>query len=100
VAAPQADQGEQQQQQQQHQQPQQQQKKKKKRNRNRSRKRPNARKDDGVAAVDGDAKGGAFAFSTGGDEEVTLCQLMNICDRMPNPTEEQPIRYRIHFSAQ
>ena len=82
--------------QQQQQQQQQQQKKKKKRNRNRNRKRNNRRKSDpGKAESDAVTQTGSGSDA----EEVTLCQLMNICDRMPNPTEEQPIRLAKVFLA-
>ena len=89
VAAPA---GGQPQQEEQHQQKQQQ-RKKKKRNRNRSRKHNN-RTNDKTGNDDDDKNEVRISTGNGPDEEVTLCQLMNICDKMPNPTEEQPIRYK------
>jgi hypothetical protein len=31
--------------------------------------------------------------SLGGDDELTLCQLVNICDKIPSATDEYPSRY-------
>ena len=74
---------------------QQQQRKKKKRNRKRNNNNNNKQNNNNDNAQNNNNNDKAQKGGGGDDDDITLCQLMNICDRIASPTEEQPMRFCI-----